>query len=369
MTSRDRVLTALEHKETDIVPFSLGFGINYPAKRTLAEYMKIGMEELDKILGSLTDIRHVGPKYTGPKDRNISFPDGSYLDMWGVLRSPKANANDTYMEISGYPLADMTAPDELEDYIFPSVEWFDFSVIPDQIEAAAQTGDHALMASGGNIFESSWYMRGLENMFADLIEEKEFACRLINKVTDFFVSYSQKILEAGKGRIDLYFTADDIGGQSDLLMSLPLWEEMLKPYHKKLNKVIRGYGAKVVYHSDGAVMKAVDGLIDMGIDVLEALQFDAAGMDPAALKDMAGGRLSFHGGVSVQSTLPFGTPEEVEAEVKERVRVLGKNGGYILAPSHAIQAGTPPENIYAFLKAAGMGSIGKAATESYYKLR
>ncbi|MCL2816557.1 MAG: hypothetical protein FWD23_18320 [Oscillospiraceae bacterium] len=353
MTSRERVLTALEHKETDIVPFSLGFGINYPAKKELAEYMGIPMGELDKILGSLADIRHVGPRYTGPKDRNKGFPDGSYLDMWGVTRSPKSNAKDTYMEISKYPLADMKSPDELEDYIFPRVEWFDFSVIPEQIEAAAAAGDYALMASGGNIFESSWYMRGLENMFADLIAEKEFACRLINKVTDFFVSYSQKILEAGKGKIDLYFTADDIGGQNGLLMSLPMWEEMLKPYHKKLNKTIHGYGAKVVYHSDGAVMEAVGGLIDMGVDVLEALQFDAAGMDPAALKDMAGGRLCFHGGVSVQSTLPFGTPEEVEAEVKERVKVLGRNGGYILAPSHAVQAGTPPENIYAFLKASG----------------
>lgn len=100
-------------------------------------------------------------------------------------------------------------------------------------------------------------------------------------------------------------------------------------------------------------MKAVDGLINMGIDVLEALQFDAAGMNPVELKEKAGDRLSFHGEVSVQSTLPFGTPEEVETEVKERIKVLGRNGGYILAPSYAIQAGTPPENIYAFLRATG----------------
>jgi len=354
MTSRQRVMTALSHKEPDIVPFSLGFGINPPAKKAFAEYMKRDINEIDRLLYSITDIRHVGPKYTGElKNRNISFNDGSYYDIWGVKRSPVKNDKDTYLEISEYPLKNITSIEELENYEFPKADWFDFSVIPEQIKEHNKDGEYAIMMGNGNIFESSWYMRGLEEMFTDLLAEKELAHRLFDKVTNFFIEYFRKALEAADGKIDLVFTADDIGGQNDLLMSLPLWEEMLKPYHKRLNKVIHEYGAKIVYHSDGAVMKAAGGLIDMGIDVLEALQFDAAGMNPVELKENFGDKLSFHGGVSVQSTLPFGTPEEVEAEVKERIKVLGKNGGYILAPSHAIQAGTPPENIYAFLKSAG----------------
>lgn len=90
----------------------------------------------------------------------------------------------------------------------------------------------------------------------------------------------------------------------------------------------------------------------MGIDVLQALQFDARDMDPAELKTMYGDRLCFCGGISVQSTLPFGTPEDVRHEVRERVRVLGRDGGYILGPSHAIQVGTPPENILALFDTA-----------------
>ena len=355
MTSRERILAALSHKDTDIVPFSLGFGINYPAKKALAEYIKTDIEEFDKRLSMLSDIRHVGPKYIGPKDRNISFADGSYTDIWGVKRSPVKNEKDTYLEINEYPLQNLWEADELKNYMFPDIGWFDFSVIPEQIESHDKTGEYAIMIGNGNIFESSWYMRGFEKMLTDLLIEKEYAHWLFNKVTDYFIGYFRKALESANGKIDLVFTADDIGGQNDLLVSLPLWEEMIKPYHKRMNKAIHEYGAKIIYHSDGAVMKAVDGLIDMGIDVLEALQFDAAGMDPAALKQKAGDRLCFHGGISVQSTLPFGTPEEVESEVKERIRVLGKNGGYILAPSHAVQAGTPPENIYAFLKAAGRG--------------
>jgi len=353
MTPRQRIIASLMHMETDIVPFSLGFGINNPAKVAFAYYMKKDIAEINSFFTLLSDIRHVYPKYIGPKNRDIMLPDGSFIDIWGVTRSPVKNDVDTYMEISNFSLANTDTLKHIDHYAFPDINWFDFSVIPEQIEQYGKEGEYAIMIGNGNLFESSWYMRGFELMLADLLIEKEYVHYLLTKVTDFFIQYFRKALEAAKGKIDLVFTADDIGSQKDLLISLPLWEEMIKPYHIKLNKEIHRYGAKIIYHTDGAVMKAVPGLIDMGIDVLEALQFDAYGMDPVKLKEMAGDKLSFHGGVSVQTTLPFGTPDEVEAEVKERIRVLGRNGGYILAPSHAIQAGTPPENIYAFLKAAG----------------
>ena len=108
----------------------------------------------------------------------------------------------------------------------------------------------------------------------------------------------------------------------------------------------------VIYHTDGGVMEAVEGLIDAGIDGPGAWQFSAKGMDPVVLKQRFGDRLSFEGGVSVQTTLPFGTPDDVRAEVEELIAVLSKGGGYILGPSHAIQAGTPPENIVAMFDAA-----------------
>ena len=135
-------------------------------------------------------------------------------------------------------------------------------------------------------------------------------------------------------------------------MSVALWEETIKPHHKRMNKRFRDFGAKIMYHTDGAVMDFVPGFIDMGIDILEALQFDAKDMNPVLMKEKYGTRLCFHGGISVQSTLPFGTAQEVMEETLERIRILGKNGGYILAPSHAIQAGTPPENLMKLLQAA-----------------
>jgi uroporphyrinogen decarboxylase len=160
------------------------------------------------------------------------------------------------------------------------------------------------------------------------------------------------MLEVADGAVDLAFTADDIAGQRGLLMSLDMWDRFLRPHHERLNRMIHGFGVKVIYHSDGGVAPAVPGLIEMGIDVLQALQFSARGMDPAALKRDFGARLCFEGGVSVQTTLPFGTTDDVRSETETLIAVLGKNGGYILGPSHAVQAGTPPENVLAMFDTA-----------------
>jgi uroporphyrinogen decarboxylase len=182
--------------------------------------------------------------------------------------------------------------------------------------------------------------------------DEDLVHAIMGRVTDFYAAFFSRILEAAPGEIDLVFTADDIGDQRGLLMPMERWERLLKPYHRRLNDVIHGHGAKVIYHTDGSIMDAVAGLADAGIDVLQALQFSADNMDPSRLKAAHGGRLCFEGGVSVQTTLPFGTAEDVRREVRERISVLGKDGGYILGPSHWIQAGTPPENIAAMFDTA-----------------
>ena len=208
------------------------------------------------------------------------------------------------------------------------------------------------MVSNGNIFESAWYMRGFERLLLDFSINPDLAHALLERVADFHIAHFRRMLEVADGAVDLAFTADDIAGQRGLLMSLGMWERFIKPHHERLNKTIHEFGVKVIYHSDGGVTRAVPGLIDMGIDVLQALQFSARGMDPASLKRDFGDRLCFEGGVSVQTTLPFGTADDVRAEVERLITTLGRDGGYILGPSHAIQAGTPPENVLAMFDTA-----------------
>ncbi|MCL2478770.1 MAG: uroporphyrinogen decarboxylase family protein [Treponema sp.] len=352
MEPRERVLAALRHENTDKVPFSTGFGVNEYARKQLAEYLGMTQAELEQKITETRDIRFVYPQYKGPSYR---FPgrDASRPDIWGVGRKPVFNGFDNYWEICKYPLAGLGEKISLEDHEFPSVDWFDFSVLKQRISETNSKNEYAIAAGNGNIFETSWYMTGFENMLTLLYTEPEIVNRLLEKVADYYIAFFERAMEASGGGIDIVFTADDIGQQNGLMMSLPMWEKFLKPHHARLNRRLHAAGAKIMYHTDGAVMDAVEGLVDMGIDILEALQFSARGMDPVLLKKNWGSRLCFHGGISVQSTLPFGTADDVRREVRERIEILGKNGGYILAPSHAIQGGTPPQNIAAFFEEAG----------------
>ena len=347
LSSRERIRLALDHQETDRIPIAMVCsGINPPAYKTLESYLhrERGISVHD-YLNPLIDIRGVEPDYIGPRLENG-------VDIWGVKRILFNYGLGSYNEIDHYPLRDARNIDDLNKHIWPSTKWFDYSVLPERIIAAQADGEHCLMVANGNIFETSWYMRGFEQIFMDFILNKELAHGIMERVTDFYIQHFTKMLSAAKGGVDLAFTADDIGGQRGLLMPVEMWEEFIKPHHVRLSKVIHEFGVRVICHSDGSVMDAVPGLIDMGIDVLQALQFSAEGMDPMELKRKYGHRLCFEGGVSVQTTLPFGSSEDVRREVEELITVLGKNGGYILGPSHAIQAGTPPENIVAMFDTA-----------------
>jgi uroporphyrinogen decarboxylase len=347
LSSRERVRLALAHQETDRVPLAMVCsGINPPADAAFDVLLRERKGcDLQTYLNAHLDIRGVGAAYIGPR-----LAPGE--DVWGVRRKAQAFGAGEYDEIEFYPLADTASPRDLARHRWPSTEWFDYDSLDEAIQWAQRDGEHCLMISNGNIFETSWYMRGFERMFVDFIDHPELVHAIFERVADFYCAHFRNLLEVADGRVDLAFTADDIGGQNGLLISLPTWEQFIKPYHQRLNHVIHEFGVKVIYHTDGAVMKAVPGLIDMGIDVLQALQFSAKGMDAQALKTMAGEQLCFEGGVSVQTTLPFGSPEDVRREVEMLISTLGKDGGYVLGPSHAIQAGTPAENIYAMFETA-----------------
>lgn len=348
LTHRQRVRLALEHRQTDRVPIAMVCsGINAPARSELEAYLQRerGLT-VDAYLAPLIDIKTILPDYIGP-----ALAPGT--DIWGVHRSAVSYGQGEYSEIDHYPLAAAQSAADLDRHRWPSTEWFDYAGLPEKIEGLqADGGPWCLMVMNANPFETSWYMRGFERMLCDFRGAPELAHATLDRVTDFYVEHYGRVLSAARGRIDLAFTADDIGTQQGLLMSPKLLREFLLPRHARINRRIHECGAKVIYHSDGAVMDAVPGLIEMGIDILQALQFDAAGMDPALLKERYGDRLCFEGGVSVQKTLPFAAADEVRREVRHLMATLGRGGGYILGPSHAIQAGTPAENVVAMFDTA-----------------
>lgn len=352
---RERVLLALEHQQTDRVPIAMVCsGVNPPAEKELERFLRdirgIGVNEYFE---PILDIKTVEPRYIGP-------PLRPRTDYWGVVRKPVSYGEGVYDEIDYYPLRLAAGIDDVMRHPWPTTDWFDYSNLPEEITRINAREPFAVIAYNTNIFETAWYTRGFEQSLMDLMLDPELFDCILEKVTEFYRAHNRKMLQAADGGIDLMFTADDIGGQNGLLMSLELWRHHIKPHHAAVNREIHEFGAKVIYHSDGAIMEAVEDLIDMGIDILQALQFDAHGMDPQLLKDRYGQRLCFQGGISVQKTLPFGTPEQVRQETLERIRILGKNGGYILGPSHAIQAGTPPENIVTMFDTAASARVQKS---------
>ena len=348
LTPHERVKLALEHRKTDRIPISMVCsGIHQPAYGELEELLQrergIGVVEY---LWPILDIVPVYPSYTGPRFENRT-------DYWGVRRKKISFEGGSYEdEIEYHPLADAAGVDDILKHPWPSADWFDYSKIPDKIERINATGKHFIISGWGSIWEASWYMRGFEAALMDLILNPELINCIMNNVAEFQIEFHRRILEAGKGDIDLIFCADDIGTQRGLMMSLDTIEANIAPYHARLNEMIHDHGARVIYHSDGGVMKAIPALMEMGIDILQPLQFDAAGMEPETLKARYGDVLCFEGGVSVQKTLPLGTADDVRQEVRELIRLLGSTGGYILGPTHFIQAGTPARNILAMFDTA-----------------
>jgi len=171
---------------------------------------------------------------------------------------------------------------------------------------------------------------------------------------------SERALKTGSGRIDILWIGDDYGTQSGLLMSPEKWRKLFFPKLKDMCDLGHKYAAKIMLHSCGSTRLLWPDLIEAGVDIYDTVQPEAANMDPAELKRDFGDRICFHGSISTQRTLPFGTTQQVAAEVRLRVETVGRNGGLIVAPAHNIQPDTPLENILALYKELRCYGAGQA---------
>lgn len=347
LSPRERVLLALDHRDADRVP--VDFMATGETWERLGAHLAIGdREQILERLG--IDVRHPRQPYVGP-----AFEPGT--DAWGVRRRSLPYGGGAYDEICFHPLAGLEDASELDRYPWPDPRWWDADGLRAEIERLDAQGSYAIaleeFGDPGGIFEIAWYLRGMEQFLVDLATRPEIAWEIMRRVADFYMGMLERVMRAAGSRIDLIWTSDDIAHQHGRMMSLKCWRELVAPHHERLNRRVHELGARVMYHSCGAVRAFIPGLIEIGVDVLDVLQFSAAGMDPRDIKDNFGDRLSFHGGMDVQSTLPFGSEESVRRTARERIDILGKRGGYILAPTHNIQADTPPGNIVAMYEEAG----------------
>jgi len=350
MTSRERVLTALEHRKPDRPPLNY-FG----TAETTAKLLKhLGLGTREELLGYLgADMRYVGPRYVGPAHfcGESGYEEGG-LDVWGIEWRPIANDFCSYNDIARHPLAEAGTLADLKRYAWPSPDWFAVDHLRDEIRRFHDPEPRAIVLPTGHFFESSWFLRGLEPFLMDLVERPDMAEFVLMKVTGFYKELTLRSLEAADGGIDIVWSSSDIGMQTGMIVSPELWRRHLKPWHRELLTPFKRMGLKTRYHSDGGFIPVIEDLIEMGLDLLDPIQPKAAGMDADNLRRLFGGRLSFYGGMDSQELLPFGSAAQVEAEALRLIRVLGESGGYVVAASNAIQPDVPVENILAMFRAA-----------------
>jgi len=348
--SRERVLAAIDHQETDRVPVDLW--ITRSSERRLAQHLGCAPgEALREALG--IDMRTLFPPYVGPP---LAKTETSETDVWGVVRSQVTADRATYMEVSHYPLAHATTVDDLDEFAWPSADWFDVAAFSEQIKQ--DRGRHAIVVcdertNRTTVLHQAIYLLGMEKMMMDLAVNEEFMVELFRRIADFYLAVNERIFEACKGQVDLLLIGDDMGTQSGLLISPNMIRRFILPHLARYADQCHAYGIKALFHSCGSVRQIIGDLIEAGIDVLNPIQRHAEGMVPGEIKEAFGDRLAFHGGVDIQHTLPKGSADDVRAEVRDLIDTMGKGGGYILASTHNIQDDVPIENAVAMYREAG----------------
>ena len=346
MTSKERVLAAINHSKPDRVPLDL-WALS-PVMTKLRAYFGVDNDEAARqALG--IDLRSVWPAYNGPSLE--TFDDGSFMDWWGVRKEQRGVFEDAVSA----PLADAHTLADIAAYAWPDPEWFDYQ----GMRAACETfsDDYALVIRDAGhyatcVLRVAMILRGMEQFMLDMITNPEIARAIIAAVEKFYLELNRRILETVGDLTSIYFIADDVGTQDGLLLSPKMFRAFVAPSLQRFAAQAKHYNQVVMYHTCGAVRKLIPDFIDMGVDILNPIQPSAKDMDLAALKRDFGDTLCFHGACDIISVLSTGTPEKVRAEVERVFDILGVGGGFILAPTNNIMPETPVENIIAMYETA-----------------
>ncbi len=385
MTSRERILATLEHEEPDRVPIDLGgnqTGIHKLAYQGLIEHLGINdeltimdpVQQLAQPCEAVLERFRVDTRYVAagpPKD----FAGGietrerggrtwhDLTDEFGVVWSMPDDA-PLYMDISHHPLADATI-DDLADYPWPrGNDPTRFEGLRERALAIRDNTPYAVVSGiSGVVYETCWYLRGLENWFVDMLTDVAFCEALLDRTLTYWLDWFGLFLDEVGDVVDVIMIGDDLAGQNGPLFQPAFYRDVVKPRHKRLVQTIRaGTQAKIWYHTCGACIEYIPDLLDNGVDILNPVQISAADMDPADLKARFGKRLVFWGGgIDPQHVLPVATPQVVRQHVQRNLEAFKPGGGYVFNNVHNIQAGVPAENIIALFDAAfEFGAYGES---------
>jgi uroporphyrinogen decarboxylase len=374
MSSRERVLAALDHHEPDRVPIEFGSSqlssllIGRPyGYRGLCDYLGVTDYPEPDINYYLNSVKNVDARIMRRFGADLRWvtagapeverrPDGSLVDAWGLVLTPTGNFN--VVEDANTPLRGATTPAEIEAYpLWPDVG--DPRIAAGKREEAAAHADagFAVVASlgpGGRLFHSYSWLRGFDSWLMDMYDNPRLYHVLAERILEIGIAYVEAFLPSVADHADLVYMSDDLGTQQSLLMSPQAYRMFCKPYHRRLIEAIRRVAprARILMHSCGAISSLIPDLIEIGVDVLNPVQPKAVGMEPLMVKRSFGSELSFLGGLDTQELLPFGSTEEIRDGVRALIDAYAPGGGYIFAPSHEILPEVNPASIVAMFDAA-----------------
>ncbi|MFH1378013.1 MAG: uroporphyrinogen decarboxylase family protein [Planctomycetota bacterium] len=364
VSSRDRFYAAVNHQTTDRVPVDL-FWSGGEVLDQLRKHLGLADDvDMRKVVGS--DMAWIGgrkTRYPGYEKKlavsREKFPaldpnkvwhdENTFEDAWGTVE--RFGSDRHYLQWITGPLAKIDTVEELQsNWSVPHHEYVQSAEDYAKYVAEWKAKDYVVIAGVSLPFKVCWYLRGMEKFMMDMVSNVEYAEYLFDKIYAHNTAIAVDLAKAG---VDVISVVGDIGGQDSLMFSPRVFRKLMKPRYAAFVQAVKAANPKTLIfnHSDGNVMSVVGDYIDIGVDILNPIQPEC--MDIPALKKQYGNNITFHGAVSVQTTIPQGSVEDVRAEVKSRIEVLGKSGGYILAPTNVIPYNSPVQNVAEVFRAAG----------------
>lgn len=372
MTPRERVLCTLRGGQADRVPYDITHcsnglgGFNREAARLFRE--RTDSDNPDEYFGVERDIVWVQPQKTRfdlaerylayhqlPDDLTYCPNESDHAEKtfslleWGVALVAGSSASYDHF-VSPAHMVNTSSFEAIERFPLPDFDTeYRYAHLDEEVRAIRQRDLASVAFMAMTIFETAWQIRGLDQLVTDMITDEDLAACLLDRITSLSIFRARRFAAAG---VDVIHIGDDVGMQDRMFISPDTWRKWLKPRLAQVISAAREVNPDVVffYHSDGFVEPIIPELSEIGINALNPVQPEC--MDPAIIKERYGDRLAFWGTLGIQGTLPFGTPEEVEAEVKLRIETVGKSGGLYLSPTHVIAPEVPYENLFALVEAA-----------------
>jgi len=342
MTSKERVYTAINHKEPDMVPitefvysrklYKEVIGIapeHYDAEAVMRCANKIGYDSAVIPFGG----------FGGFNENDAQ----TYEDEWGTTYMKEEDTWPSDAPV-GFPIKDKS---DLKNYTFPDAT---LASRTDGINKALKLNKDMNKFVVGSVrgpFSGSWLLTGFEGFCFGMYDDPDFINEIVTKVTDFYITGGLRMIEAGADAIQF---ADDYGSNAAPFMSLDMFKQMVVPHMKRMVDAFKKAGTHVIMHSDGNLNALLSTIFEQNIDAYHPME-RAAGMDIAQIKRDYGDKIMLIGNVNNKTTLVTGTREEIEAEVKECIRIAAPGGGFMLASDHSVHDDIPNENVLALYEA------------------